>query len=313
MRRTARSLSDALSPACDLVRFDLARPGRPGAWRALREGAPDALLYVPGPSWKSLALLRSMKLASGAGTTACLSLNPEGLGPDGLVRRLLPDLVFVHSEATEARFDRLGAHTQALPIGVDLARFRPPSGNERGAARARLGLEGERPVALHVGHLKAGRNLAALIPLTETHDVVVVGSTATPADRALVERLERAGVRVVHTYLPAIEEAYRAADVYVFPVASANNATEVPLSILEALASGVPVVTTPYGAVPRLLGGRPGVAVTSADALGQAVRNPPAASPKAIRDAVGHLAWPSIAEQVLAALDREGAHARRHT
>jgi dTMP kinase len=59
-------------------------------------------------------------------------------------------------------------------------------------------------------------------------------------------------VHVIRRYLPDIERAYAEADVYVFPVTDQLGSIEVPLSVLEARASGVPVVCTRFGALPEL-------------------------------------------------------------
>jgi glycosyltransferase involved in cell wall biosynthesis len=74
----------------------------------------------------------------------------------------------------------------------------------------------------------------------------LVASTSTPDDPSLRAELEVAGVRVWHRWVP-VEEVYRLADVYLFPVRDAEGCIELPLTVLEALASGVPVLSTPFG------------------------------------------------------------------
>jgi glycosyltransferase involved in cell wall biosynthesis len=67
----------------------------------------------------------------------------------------------------------------------------------------------------------------------------------------LIAGLESAGVIVRHEFIPRIEDYYRAADLYVFPVEHGSGAIEFPLSVLEAMACDLPVVTTPFGALPE--------------------------------------------------------------
>ncbi len=104
---------------------------------------------------------------------------------------------------------------------------------------------------LHVGHLCSGRGLRALKSLAGQQGLhlVLAASTANPANESLKRELEQAGVEVHHEYLPRIEDLYRAADLYLFPVREGSGSIEFPLSVLEAMACNLPVVTTPFGAL----------------------------------------------------------------
>src|SRR5262249_11714016 len=50
-----------------------------------------------------------------------------------------------------------------IPVPVDTARFRPPSADERAGSRAALGISGEEPVLLYVGHLLPAKGAHRLI------------------------------------------------------------------------------------------------------------------------------------------------------
>jgi glycosyltransferase involved in cell wall biosynthesis len=76
---------------------------------------------------------------------------------------------------------------------------------------------------------------------------LVVGSTKTDYDQSVIHTLLANGVAVHRDYVSDIASVYRAADVYVFPVHGARGAIDLPLSVLEALACGVPVVARPFG------------------------------------------------------------------
>jgi glycosyltransferase involved in cell wall biosynthesis len=56
---------------------------------------------------------------------------------------------------------------------------------------------------------------------------------------------------VLHTYLPNIEDLYRASDLYLFPVHEGSGSIEFPLSVLEAMACNLPVLATRFGALPE--------------------------------------------------------------
>ena len=57
-----------------------------------------------------------------------------------------------------------------------------------------------------------------------------------------IKTLEDAGVKIHKGYLEHVEEIYQMADVYLFPTRSAEFVISVPLSVMEALSCGVPVI-----------------------------------------------------------------------
>jgi glycosyltransferase involved in cell wall biosynthesis len=134
---------------------------------------------------------------------------------------------------------------------VDSTRFRP-SDDSRSSIREQLGLAEDRPMALHVGHLRRSRGLEPLVELAadEAVSVVLIASTATEPEIEIEIRLRKAGVRIVREFLPQVERWYQAADVYLFPVTDLQGSIEIPLTVLEAMACGTPVASTPFGGLP---------------------------------------------------------------
>jgi thymidylate kinase len=176
------------------------------------------------------------------------------------------------SERLRSATGRIAEASAVVYPVVDPTRF-APGPVDAAAVRSELGVPGDLPLVLHVGHLKRSRGLDVLGTLAETHDlsVLMIASTSTEADPEVRRGLEARGVRVVRRYLPDIERVYRAADVYVFPVEDPLGSIEVPLSVIEALASGLPVVSTPFGALPELLAPGRGVSFARPDAFASAV------------------------------------------
>lgn len=214
--------------------------------------APEAILYVPGASTtvNSFIRARMLGLFHKGIPVALVGSQPRSYLPWHrlLLRYLKPDFLFLMGSAQKQFFQEQGFKVRVLPPAIDASKFRPVTPEKRSQLRQKYGL-GPQRVVLHVGHVRPGRNIEQLAELQgkENMQVVVVGSTSTEADRGLKERLVDRGVRVMDQYIPAIEEIYQLADVYVFPVIRQDAAIEMPLSVLEAMACNLPVVTTRFG------------------------------------------------------------------
>src|SRR5262249_24792019 len=156
--------------------------------------------------------------------------------------------------------------------------------------------------------LKEGRGVLALkaIQAIPGMQALLIASSSTSADAGLRRDLQQAGVRVVDRHRADIEEHYRAADVYVFPVRSSLGAIELPLSILEAMATNLPIVTTRFGGVPALLeGAGAGVAFLDTDVemprvLLELRKDRP--SPD-LRSRLATLTWAGMADAIVAGLE----------
>lgn len=156
--------------------------------------------------------------------------------------------IVTFSQAACDEYAAMGLHAIALSPGVDGRRFRPVASNARQALREKRGWKTDDQVVLHVGHIRASRNLTALLDLAYAgYHVTVIGSSSTPYEEATARQLEQAGIEVIASFQTHVEEWYQAADCYVFPVRQESGAIEFPLSILEAMACNLPVVTTPFG------------------------------------------------------------------
>lgn len=156
---------------------------------------------------------------------------------------------------------RLGAdasRTHEIQFGVDTSRFVPRL--DRGSLLDALGLHGRRVLFSPRAVTPLYRTLIAVEALRHLpEDVVLVGSLAG-ADPGYVEVVKRAtedwGLRDRVRFLPSIphgqiERHYAAASAVLSLPASDGT----PVSVLEALAVGTPVVATDLPAVRSWLGG----------------------------------------------------------
>lgn len=278
-----------------------------------RDFRPDAVLYVPWTSGTPRTFWRGRVLRWATGSPVVLLLT-QPYRPSSwesvLIRALLPDLTLAQSEATIDRLGRLGARIDFLPGGVDLERFRIPDPAHRAERRRALMVGETEQLVLHVGHLNALRmNVGDIVRLAARpgRRLVIVGSTHTPQDPMVVSALQAANCVVVRDFVPRIEEYYWAADAYLFPTRNDRSSIAVPLSVLEALACGVPVVTTRFGALPRLLPA--GRAVRFAEDpvdFERALESLPVAPDPEARRVVADFGWDALAAQIGTALSRLG-------
>jgi len=209
---------------------------------------------VPYSGLTSKALLRhlALRVASAPRLDILVALQSDP-AVRNLPRALRPTLGAYASERLYGAHRKVAREGCLIPPVVDSTRFRPPD-EVRSTIRKKIGLATGRPMVLHVGHLRRSRGLEPLAQLAVegTVDVVVVASTATEPEVEVETRLREAGVLVKREFLPAIEHWYQAADVYMFPVTDLQGSIEVPLTVLEAMACGTPVATTPFGGLPNL-------------------------------------------------------------
>jgi len=169
--------------------------------------------------------------------------------------------VLVQSKPIWDLFSKDGFRTFWFPSGVDVAKFSPVSKARRLELRKQYGLKEDDFIVLHVGHIRPNRNLEELVPIQRQQgiQVVVAGSTSFQADEKTHQQLRDAGCIVWIRYFPRVEELFQLSDCYVFPVTTTDGAVQIPLTILEAAACNLPVVTTPFGGLLDLVGQRVGL------------------------------------------------------
>lgn len=220
-----------------------------------------------------------------------------------LLSAAAPDVIFVPSYASLLHLNDLSLRGDLLPVGVDLAQFRKPEAGERETLRAKYNIPADAIVYLHVGHLSPKRNVASLARLAreQSAHVIVIGSTSTPEDVSVRAALESAGVRVIREFV-AVDEFYRLADAYMFPVIDSEGCVEIPLSVLEALASGLPVIARPFGGLRDVLpAGADLRYYETDDEMVSHARALRAQARPETRD-MSEFAWRAIAERMLARL-----------
>lgn len=211
----------------------------------------------------------------------------DGFGPDEaagqkprrvLFRRLvlrrstvvLPSLTLLRAARETWRLPERRLHY--IPNGLDLARFRPDG------PRAPLAPPGEGPVIGTVAKLRAEKNLARLLRACAAlhrdglaFRLVVIGDGPEEAAlKALAAELGIGAITRFAGHVPDPAAAYRAMDLF----ALSSDTEQMPFSVMEAMASGLPVASTDVGDVAAMLGeaGRPFLAPKDDRALAAALR-----------------------------------------
>ncbi|UIP59984.1 glycosyltransferase family 4 protein [Agromyces marinus] len=153
-----------------------------------------------------------------------------------------------------ATYGPIGPRIEVIPNGVDLDRFRPPTPKERAAARAEFGLGHDQRVGVFVGHEFSRKGLSfairglasgpsALLMVIGGNDDIIAEAHAEAVEHGVGDRVLFLGVR------KDLPNHLAACDFFVFPSAYEANA----LVVLEALASGLPVIATPVGFAPEVI------------------------------------------------------------
>jgi glycosyltransferase involved in cell wall biosynthesis len=194
--------------------------------------------------------------------------------------------------------------------GVDSARFHP---RDRQASRAALGVPDDARVVLFVGRLEPQKGIHELLDAFEQvrarvrrATLALVGDGVSTGDvRARTARWEAGAVRILGSLPPGEVAAWMGAcDIMTLP----SWAEGTPNVVLEALASGRPVVATRVGGIPDVLADeRAGILVPPRDAgaLATALRQALARrwDEVAVR-ASGPGSWDESAQRVANVLER---------
>jgi glycosyltransferase involved in cell wall biosynthesis len=224
---------------------------------------PDVLIYFPFASATFAGYLRVVILNcfSRKSKHLFIALQPKPLKiwQKLIVRLVKPQSALTPSPALKGFWDSIGVQNEILPLHTDLSIFQPATNEKKKKIRKKYNISRDAFIISHIGHLNEGRNLKSLITLQETgNQLIVVSSSSTPSDAlgpsALKGELETAGIKVFDGYIEDISEIYHMSDVYIFPVMEPNSSIGMPLSILEARACGIPVITTEFGSVKDFIG-----------------------------------------------------------
>lgn len=133
-----------------------------------------------------------------------------------------------------------GRKKKLFSVGVKADKFAPVSAEQQKKLKQMYGFDPSKPLVIHVGHCSKGRGLEDFAKIHTAQRMIVASGMFE--DENVVRILNDAKVKIHKGYIENVEEVYQMADVYLFPTRSAEFVISIPLSVMEALSSGVPVI-----------------------------------------------------------------------
>ena len=248
-KNVAYYLAKELSKRHEILQIDVRGIN---SWRKIKAFKPQIIHLILGPSTLGFIAAKAISLYSPQAKVIMSAPNPSFMPFKRIISFLKPDLILAQSLESEKMFKNLGLRTKFLPNGVDIEKFTPIPNTFKEELRRKYGLD-KKFVILHVGPIIKARGVGFLKELqNDENQIVIVGRE--PKDMDLYKSLKKGGCFVWVKRFVNIEELYALSDCYIFPTPPGNKraSIELPLSVLEAMSSNLPVITTRFGALPRI-------------------------------------------------------------
>lgn len=181
------------------------------------------------------------------------------------------DALVAPSKAMMGALRSYGVHApiEIIPTGLDMRRFQ---GGDGARFRDRHGIASERPVMVYVGRVAYEKNIEFLVHVlhrvrVQIADALLIIAGEGPAEKMLRSLVRKLGLKENVLFVGYLDretellDCYRAGDIFTF----ASRTETQGLVLLEAMALGVPVVSTEYMGTKDILGPRRGALVPRDD------------------------------------------------
>jgi glycosyltransferase involved in cell wall biosynthesis len=226
-------------------------------WTTIIASNLDIIHYVTGPSIWGMGFAKVLQKLTGSK----LVISASGPVLPSFFRKISwlfrPDLVIVQSDRSESLFRGANYETTFVPNGVDTQRFSPVELATKRQLRKKYGFHPDDFIILHVGSITKRRNVESLMNLKHEKVLLVVNNNRKQIEDQVYRNILDNGpnVTILREYFPNIQEIYALADVYIFPIFDDTklNAIDIPLSVLEAMSCNLPVITTRFAGLDRVL------------------------------------------------------------
>ena len=231
----------------------------------LRGGNFDVLhAHLFGSIWIGLPAAALLRVPVRIAHDHCNDAKRHGGGIfpkiDAAVNRLAHAVIAVSSSTHDFLVGREGIDPRKVFVvhnGVETRRFQPPSPAARSAARARFGVEPEAFLVGGVGRFVRQKNFSALLeavamllPCFPNLRVLLAGSGPLDSDlRAQAARLGITGRVIFAGFVADRPALYHALDCLALP----SLFEGLPMTLLEAMAAGVPVIASRVDGMAEIL------------------------------------------------------------
>ncbi len=313
MKKVAFSLRECLSLENKLFHIGLRQFLNPIKLLQLIKFNPEILHYVHGPTLKSLFLLKFIKTfffinCKVVSTATRPDINKKYFW---ILPKIKPDLILTQSEKHEELFIKNNVNVKFFPNGVDCKIFDSVSNVAKLNLKIKHNIPLDKKIILHVGHIKENRQLDLFVDIQKIkeYQVVIVGSTNQKLNNELYRKLKSCGIIIIHQFIEKVNEIYSLADLYVFHLLekestklsnNKNGAIDIPLSVLEAMACNLPVISTRFGALERILSSGDGFSfVNSKSELIKSIRELNWNDPINTRKKIVKYDWHEVAKKLI--------------
>ncbi len=230
---------------------------------------PQIIHYITGPTLKSFFVLMFLKIILMWKVKTIISATRPFIPSKYffLLKYFHVDLIFTQSSKWENIFNKYGFKTSFLPNPINTEKFNR-SKLSKDELKLKYNIPPDYKILLHVGHIRPNRNLNFFLKIKEDveklgYKILIVSSTHFEKDESLHKELLNSGIIVIKEYLENINEIYSLSDYLVFPIKGLESnyfpqsleeigVIDMPLSILEALSIGIPIISNEVDSINNL-------------------------------------------------------------
>ncbi len=211
----------------------------------------DIIHFILTPTVSGIIISKLISILNLNSKVIISAIHPS-IPKNKLLRIFKVDKVLVQSLESNRLFSYLGFPTEYLYNGVNVTKFCP--NDEKIELREKYGISTDQFIVLHLASLKRERNLDIFKEIQKKNNiqVLLIGRENEDFDKELVDELRKAECLVCIKHFKNIEDIYNLSDCYIFPTINKKACIETPLSVLEAMACNLPVISTKFGALPDL-------------------------------------------------------------
>jgi phosphatidylinositol alpha-1,6-mannosyltransferase len=214
------------------------------------------------------------------------SLYTDNLSPKEAQALFFAERVVVISEHTAQKLRGLGVkQVVRISAGVDIDSFFPYP--NRDGLRKQFGLPANKPIAIFSGELSRLGSIELLLDIIPTLvatnsdlHIVLASPIRLPLDvqrrKQAQQTIQQLGLEANVHFIGEVDDfpaLLNACDMYLFPVSRMTGKIDTPLTLLEAMACGLPVIVTNISPLNEVVNREVGFAIPSgsSDAFGQAI------------------------------------------